>query len=188
MIRAVQAALEVTSWLFFWLFSGRFSRTYIADAATVEAALGVTDRPGPPFCRGMSFNVNCALKWPAMRALLSTSSFPRPPLPCPPGPNKLRNKTARHARPPFDISLAPALPSPPLSPRPSPQDLPAITPRVLEFAKDKILMGAERRSAVLTDESKKLTARARPPVLYPLLPPCFTSSCSLDQSPAPFKF
>ncbi|KAJ2955847.1 hypothetical protein NQZ79_g8225 [Umbelopsis isabellina] len=28
----------------------------------------------------------------------------------------------------------------------------------LEFAKDKILMGAERRSAVITDESKKLTA------------------------------
>ncbi|CDH60215.1 atp-dependent peptidase [Lichtheimia corymbifera JMRC:FSU:9682] len=28
----------------------------------------------------------------------------------------------------------------------------------LEFAKDKIIMGAERRSAVITDESKKLTA------------------------------
>ena len=28
----------------------------------------------------------------------------------------------------------------------------------MEFAKDKILMGAERRSAYITDESKKVTA------------------------------
>ena len=33
-----------------------------------------------------------------------------------------------------------------------------VTLHHLEFAKDKILMGAERRSAVITDESKKLTA------------------------------
>ncbi|KAJ1674970.1 hypothetical protein EV182_002191, partial [Spiromyces aspiralis] len=33
-----------------------------------------------------------------------------------------------------------------------------VTLRDLEFAKDKIIMGAERRSAVITDESKKLTA------------------------------
>lgn len=33
-----------------------------------------------------------------------------------------------------------------------------VTLNHMEFAKDKILMGAERRSAVITDESKRLTA------------------------------
>ncbi|KAI8578353.1 hypothetical protein K450DRAFT_247508 [Umbelopsis ramanniana AG] len=33
-----------------------------------------------------------------------------------------------------------------------------VNQKQLEFAKDKILMGAERRSAVITDESKRLTA------------------------------
>lgn len=33
-----------------------------------------------------------------------------------------------------------------------------VSQKQLEFAKDKILMGAERRSAVITDESKRLTA------------------------------
>lgn len=35
---------------------------------------------------------------------------------------------------------------------------PNVNLRHLEHAKDKILMGAERKSAVITDESKRLTA------------------------------
>lgn len=35
---------------------------------------------------------------------------------------------------------------------------PAVTQAALEFAKDRITMGAERTSAVLTEESRRLTA------------------------------